>query len=397
MRSAVGRDTQPLSDVTVLELGHIVAGPFCSLLLADLGATVIKVEHPSGGDALRGSDEFGSSIFNYVNRNKKSITIDLKQDAGKTTFLELVEEADVLIENFGPGATDRLGVSYDDVKEINPELVYCSIKGFNPGPYENRPALDPVAEALSGLMSTTGYPDHPPARAGTNVADKAASLYGALGIMAALHQRSVTGHGQHLTAPIFESTVTLMGGTLLFSQLTGQPKEPFGGGGQSQWAPYDVFQTGDEKWVFIGVTSDRHWEAFATALDIEVAKYETSQDRSEHASEVNDLVTETLQEYSRDEFLAMFEGVNVPVAPVNNTVEAADDRHLHETGMLGPMTTAEGDTQQVDTPASPLLATGFDRLPIDDPPGLGEHTAEILDQMGYDEDEIADLRAADAI
>ena len=168
----------PLGDATVLELGHIVAGPFCSLLLADLGADVIKVEHPDGGDAIRDSSPVGASSFNYVNRDKRSLTLDLKAERGREAFYELAAEADVVVENFAPGTADRLDVGYDALREREADLVYCSIKGFNPGPYEEYPALDPVAEAMSGVMSTTGHPGQPPVRSGTSLADMAASLYG---------------------------------------------------------------------------------------------------------------------------------------------------------------------------------------------------------------------------
>ncbi|ELK49335.1 CAIB/BAIF family protein, partial [Haloferax sp. BAB-2207] len=185
----------PLDGVRVLELGHIIAGPFCSMLLADLGADVIKVEHPEGGDLIRGSSPVGNSSFNYVNRDKRSLTLDLKSDAALDAFFDLLDETDVVVENYAPGTAERLGIGYEQLRETHPGLVYCSIKGFNPGPYESYPALDPIAEALSGLMSVTGHEGMPPVRSGTSIADMAASFYGAIAVLGALYRRDRTGRG----------------------------------------------------------------------------------------------------------------------------------------------------------------------------------------------------------
>ena len=259
---------RPLSDVTVVELGHIAAGPFCSLLLAELGADVVKIERrASGGDSVRDSTPVGNSLFNAVNRNKRGLTLDLKTEGGKEAFLDLIAEADVFVENLRPGAPERLEIGYEDLRESNPKLVYCSVKGFNEGPYQDYPALDPVAEALSGLMSVTGHPGNPPARAGTSVADMTAGLFGALGVVAALRQREHTGEGQHVTAPLYESTVALMNYWLVYAQSSGDTPEPIGAG-HDNWAPYNVYQSADDKWVFVGPSSQTHWERLCEALGI---------------------------------------------------------------------------------------------------------------------------------
>lgn len=392
---------RPLSDVTVLELGHIVAGPYCSLLLADLGAEVIKVEHPEYGDALRDSSEGGNSLFNYVNRNKKSVTVDLKGDDGGEVFMELVKKADVLVENYSPGTAERLGVGYDRLREVNPELVYCSIKGFNEGPYENRPALDPVAEALSGLMSTTGYPEHPPARCGTSIADMVASFHGALGVIGALRQRDRDGGGQKLVSPMFEGTVGLMGGSIAYGETTGNPSEPLQGGGQSQWAPYGVFLTNDDQWVFIGPSSEAHWQELCAALGLDEMvndeRFRTLPDRRENRDALDSRLEDIIRGFTREELLGRLEDQNVPVAPVNNTLEVADDPHLNETGGLVEITTAEGEAMSIRVPAGPLDATGFERPEPDDPPRLGEDTADVLGSLGFSDERIAELRENGAV
>lgn len=392
-------DALPLADVTVLELGHIVAGPFCSLLLADLGAEVVKVEHPNGGDAIRNSSPVGSSSFNYVNRDKASVTINLKSGDGAHLFKELAAEADVVVENFAPGTAERLGVGYDDLEEINDELVYCSIKGFNDGPYQNYPALDPVAEAMSGLMSVTGRPGDPPVRSGTSLADMAASFYGALSVVSALRHRDRTGEGQRLNVPLFESTVSLMGYWLSYTQAYDDIPAPLGAG-HPNWAPYDVFQTDDDTWVFVGPSSERQWRAFCEALDLslhEDPRFETIEDRRANRDVLNELISTRFASIEANEVVERLRAVGVPVAPVNNTREVCEDPHLHETDAFATIQTVEGREADVDVPRFPVRSTGFERIESEDPPRLGEDTTAVLGALGYDDEEIAALREQDAI
>ncbi|MFC6732481.1 MULTISPECIES: CaiB/BaiF CoA-transferase family protein [unclassified Haladaptatus] len=390
---------RPLADVTVLELGHIIAGPFCSLLLADLGARVIKIEHPEGGDIVRDSSPLGNSSFNYVNRDKESITLDLKTAGGREIFHSLVGEADVVVENFKPGTAERLGVGYDALSEEFPSLVYCSIKGFNEGPYEDHPALDPVAEALSGLMSVTGHPGQPPVRSGTSVADMAASLYGAIGVLAALRQRDQTGEGQKVSAPLFESTVALMGYWLSFTQAYDDVPEPLGAG-HPNWAPYDVFRTADEKWVFVGPSGERQWRAFCEALDLslhEDDRFETLADRRENVSLLTDLLAVELRQFDRVEIVERLREASVPVAPVNNIREVCNDPHLAATDALTSVAVAEGAGDTVAVPRSPIRSSAFSRVESRPPPHLGQHTASILESLGYSTAEIDALRETGAI
>lgn len=392
---------RPLSDVTVVELTHIIAGPYCGLLLADLGAEVIKVEHPEHADVFRDDSRDSSSWFNYVNRNKKGITLDLKDEAGKAAFEDLVGEADVLVENFGPGAVERLGIDYESLRAVNPELVYCSIKGFSEGPYEDRPALDPVAEALSGLMSTTGYPDMPPARCGTSIADMAASMQGALAVVGAIRQRDQTGEGQHITAPMFESTVGLNGGNVAFSDAFGEPRAKYHGGGQGQWAPYGVFQSAGEEWVFVGPSSEGHWQSLCEAMDVpelaEDERFRTRADRRENRKALDRTLESVFDEYEKEEIVDRLQAAGVPCAPVKDTVEVSEDPHLEAIDGLGEVTAAQGDRRSMRVPKSPIRSSEFEPLEPTDPPLQGEDTETVLEAIGYSEAEIEALRERDAI
>ncbi|MFW5940047.1 MAG: CaiB/BaiF CoA transferase family protein [Halolamina sp.] len=394
-----GTEGRPLSDVTVLELGHIIAGPFCSMLLADLGAEVIKVEHPAGGDAVRDSSAVGNASFNYVNRNKLGVTVDLKSDAGRSVFEDLVVEADVLIENFAAGTADRLGVGYDDLAQVNDELVYCSIKGFNEGPYQDYPALDPVAEALSGVMSVTGHPGQPPVRCGTSLADMAASLYGAISILGGVRQRDASGEGQHVTVPLYESTVSLMGYWLAYTQAYDKVAEPIGAG-HPNWAPYDAYQAADGEWVFVGPSSQRQWEALCAALDTdlhEASEYATLDDRRRNRESLNDDLSAVCDRFDAEELVSRLRDAGVPVAPINDTRDVVEDRHLRETDALGTIRATEGDGGDIDVPRYPARSTGFERVENTDPPELGEDTDAVLDALGYDEEERDRLKERGAV
>lgn len=392
---------KPLSDTRVLEFGHIVAGPFCSLLLADLGAEVIKIERPGVGEIFRRGSESSNSTFNCMNRSKKSLTINLKASEGKDIIRELVTTTDAIIENFSPGTLDNLELGYDHLSEYNSELIFCSIKGFTDGPYQNRPALDPVAEALTGLMSRTGYPDRPPARCGASIADMTASFYGALAVVGAIRQRDQTNEGQHITSPLFESTATLMGPALAHADAYDEVLGPMGGGGYGggTWSPYGVFQTNDEKWVFLGPSSQKHWVELCNVLSLDLVnddRFETLAKRRENQRELHSILDDIITTYSRPDFLALFEGEEVPVAPVNNTKEAVNDPHLNQTSLV-EITTAEGEHQTIRVPGNPIESSAYDSKQTSDPPTLGEHTDTVLKDLGYSTNELRSLEENEII
>lgn len=385
----------PLQDINVLEIGHVVAGPFCSLLLAELGANVVKIEHgATGGDSVRGSSSVGNSVFNTLNRNKRGISLDLKTDDGLETFKDLASKADVIVENLRPGAPEGLGVDYESIKECNERIIYCSIKGFNPGPYEEYPALDPVAEALSGLMSVTGHSDSPPARAGTSVADMAASLFGALGVVAAIRWREKTGEGQKITSPLFESNVALMNYWLVYEQAYDSIPEPLGAG-HINWSPYNIYQTADDRWVFVGPSSQGAWERLCQALGVqyhEKERFATLADRRDNEAELDALLAEEIRTWSTDELVEALRDAGVSTAPVQNLSEVNDDPHLKATGAFTTIDTTEGPEKRVQVPVLPIRSTAYDPADATKPPALGEHTTEVLQEIGYSSEQIEQLR-----
>ncbi|MDR9382654.1 MAG: CoA transferase, partial [Natronomonas sp.] len=247
----------PLSDLRVLELGNIVAGPFASSILADLGAEVVKIERPGAGDSIRSSGESGDVIFNALNRNKRSIALDLKDEDDLAAMYSVVDVADVFIENLGRGTPERLGIGYEDLRARNSKLIYLSIKGFQEGPYGEHAGMDVVAEAMSGLMSVTGEPGRQPVRVGTSIADMGGAMYGIMGVMIALRERERTGEGQRVDGTLFESAAHWMGYWITYADRFGRDPEPLGASHPS-WGLYDVFETVGG-WLFVGVTNDRQW------------------------------------------------------------------------------------------------------------------------------------------
>ena len=384
----------PLAGIRVLELGHNIMGPACGLILADLGAEVYKVERPGKGDDTRWLQGFGAGFFTCFNRNKKSLAIDLKRKRGRELFLRLVEKVDVLIENFAPGTVDRLGIGADVCRQHNPALIFCSLKGFMPGPYAHRPALDEVVQMMGGLAYMTG-PSGKPMRAGASVTDILSGGFGVVGILAALLQRQQTGQGQVVQASLFESVAFLMGQHMAGAAVSGQVPPPMPERGRT-WAIYELFSTKDGQQIFIGITSDRHWRRLCTtfrfsdwASDPRLA---TNQGRIESRSWFFPELQHRLQQLSKSELMVLAEQADIPFAPVNQPVDLWDDPHMNESGGLAQTETPSG--KQVKLPKLPLRLDGrtFDlRL---QPPAVGEGTVDILQLAGLSSQEIETLTAA---
>jgi len=390
------KQSLPLAGVRVIEFTHMVMGPAAGLMLADLGADVIKIE-PIGGDSTRHLLGSGAGYFPMYNRNKRSICVDLKSAEGKTAVLKLIDAADVLIENFRPGTMDRLGFGYKDLKKRNKGLIYCSEKGFLAGPYENRTALDEVAQMMGGLAYMTGPPGQP-LRAGASVIDVTGGMFGALGILGALHQRHATGEGQLVIAALYESTVFLVGQHMAQKAVTGKAAAPMPAR-VSAWAIYQVFQTKDDP-VFVGVVSDKQWTLLCDAFGLDDlandSSLKTNNDRVRAKDRLVPLIQNVFLQYTKAELMAKLEKTGLPFAPIARPEDLFDDPHLNAGGGLVPFTVTDGEFKghQVKLPALPLEMDGH-RFGLHQPvPHAGEHTREVMTEAGYASEQIETLLAA---
>jgi crotonobetainyl-CoA:carnitine CoA-transferase CaiB-like acyl-CoA transferase len=359
-------------------------------MLADMGADVIKIE-PAGGDNTRHLPGSGAGYFPMYNRNKRSLCVDLKSEEGKAAVLKLIEGADVLIENFRPGTMDRLGFGYEELKKNNKRLIYCSEKGFLAGPYENRTALDEVAQMMGGLAYMTGPPGQP-LRAGSSVIDVQGGMFGALGVLSALFQRNVTGEGQLVVASLYESTVFLVGQHMAQKAVTGQAAAPMPAR-VSAWAIYQVFQTKDDP-VFVGVVSDKQWvmlcDAFGLADLAADDSLKTNSDRVAEKERLVPLIQDVFMDYTKAELMDKLEATGLPFAPIARPEDLFDDPHLNFGGGLVPFIVTDGELagEEAKLPALPLEMDGH-RFGLHQPvPRAGEHSREVLAEAGYSEEQI---------
>jgi crotonobetainyl-CoA:carnitine CoA-transferase CaiB-like acyl-CoA transferase len=383
----------PLSGIRVLELGHTVMGPTCGLILADMGAEVIKVERAPKGDDTRRLAGFGAGFFPYLNRNKSSIALDLKSEPGLEVLKRMIEKADVLVENFGPGAMDRLGLGYEDCRGINPRLIYCSLKGFLPGPYENRPALDEVVQMMGGLAYMTG-PSGRPLRAGASVVDILGGTFGAVGILTALYNRTRTGRGEFVRAALFESTAFLVGQHMAVTAVTGQAPPPMPERGRA-WSVYDLFRTGDGEQVFIGVTSDAHWRKMCNVFGWEDLagdeRLATNNSRVEERDWFLPEIRKRLSGLNKSEIMALAEKAKIPFAQVSEPKDLFDDQHLNEAGALAETELPGGKKARLPKLPLRLGANGFDLR--SHPPEVGQGGLGLLRSIGFSEENINTLIA----
>ncbi|MBA4747195.1 MAG: CoA transferase [Sphingopyxis sp.] len=385
----------PLAGLRVVEFTHMVMGPTVGHILASLGAEVVRVE-PIGGDSTRRLLGSGAGYFPMYNRHKASICLDLKHPDGLKIARELADQSDILVENFRPGALDRLGLGYDALKTTNPRLIYCSEKGFLPGPYEARTALDEVAQMMGGLAYMTGPPGQP-LRAGASVIDVTGGMFGVIGILAALEERHRTGAGQLVIASLFETTVYLVGQHMAQFAVTGTPAAPMPAR-VSAWAIYDVFATKDDP-VFIGVVTDALWERFCAlfGLDALWADQSLRQNnarvlaRGRIMPEIRALITG----FTSAEIIARLDGSGLPFAPIGKPEDLFDDPHLAASAGLEPVTLTSGAATQL--PTVPLMMGGKRPAAPAQLPMPGANSISILDQLGYDKASIAALIQAGAV
>jgi len=382
----------PYSGIRVVEFTHMVMGPTCGMVLADLGAEVIKVE-PVGqgrhGDATRQLIGSGAGFFPMFNRNKKSLALDLHTIEGKEAVLRLIATADVVSENFKPGTMKKLGLDYASLKVLNPRLIYISHKGFLPGPYEHRTALDEVVQMMGGLAYMTGRPGDP-LRAGTSVNDIMGGMFGAIGAMAALAQREKTGQGQEVQSALFENNVFLVAQHMMQFAVTGQAPAPMPAR-ISAWAVYDVFRVKNNEQIFLAVVSDTAWKIFCDAFGfadlLADQRLSSNNDRVRARDWMMPILRLRLQDYSAAELAAEFERNALPFAPITRPQDLLEDPHLLATGGLSPITLPDG--RETQTVLMPLTLDGARPGVRLNPPKLGEHNAVLLAGLGYSTAEIA--------
>jgi crotonobetainyl-CoA:carnitine CoA-transferase CaiB-like acyl-CoA transferase len=380
----------PLEGVRVVEFAHMVMGPSCGLVLADLGAEVIKVE-PLGGDNTRRLEHAGSGFFPVFNRNKKSLAVDLQHPEGRDIVLKLARTADVLTENFRPGALDRLGFSYAKLKDENPRLIYCSLKGFLHGPYEHRLALDEVTQMMGGLAYMTGLPDRP-LRAGSSVVDIMGGTFAAVGILAALRSRESTGRGTQVTSALFESTAYLVAQHMAQFELTGEAPPPMSVK-RPAWGVYDIFETAGGGRLFIGVVTDTQWQVFCRDFGLEELRTDerlkTNGQRVKARAWLVPRINEITKRHAQDELAAKLEAIGLPFAPIAKPWDLLDDPHLNASGGL---LETRINSKTLRVPALPISLDGRRLAKRADPPRVGEHARELLAGVGCSPQEIASLR-----
>jgi crotonobetainyl-CoA:carnitine CoA-transferase CaiB-like acyl-CoA transferase len=389
-------NTLPFAGIRVVEFTHMVMGPTCGMVLADLGAEVIKVE-PIAGDSTRKLLGSGAGFFPLFNRNKKSIALDLQSAEGMQAALRLIATADVVSENFKPGTMKKLGLDYASLSSLNPRLIYVSHKGFLPGPYDHRTALDEVVQMMGGLSYMTGRPGDP-LRAGTSVNDIMGGMFGAIGAMAALAMRDRTGKGQEVQSALFENNVFLVAQHMMQYAVTGQPAAPMPGR-ISAWGVYDVFTVKDGEQIFLAAVSDTQWAIFCEAFgfgDLQTdPRLKSNNDRVLARDWMIPILRSRLADFSAAELSAIFERHALPFAPITRPEQLFDDPHLQQTGGLAPLTLPDGKTTVV--PLLPLTLGGERPGVRLDPPRLGEHGAELLRELGYSAAEISALQRAKII
>lgn len=388
----------PLAGIRVIEFVHMVMGPTCGLLLADLGAEVIKVEPVPEGDNTRRLMGSGAGYWMTYNRNKKSFAVDIKSDEGKEAVRKLIATADVVTENFRPGAMEKLELGYEQVKAIKPNIIYSSMKGFLPGPYENRTALDEVVQMMTGLAYMTG-PVGRPLRAGASVNDVMGGMFSAVSILAALLQRKETGRGQFVQTGLFENSAFLVAQHMMQKVVTGASAAPMPSR-ISAWAIYDVFDTDQEnEQVFIGVVSDSQWQAFCTAFDFQELGSDPVLARNNQRviarEQIMPLVRERVGSMSKHAVMKLCEQAGLPFSPIQRPDDLFDDHHLNESGGMTELALPNGETVKV-----PMLPFEMDgqrfgaRLNV---PQMGSHSRELLEQLGYTAEAIDALVATGTI
>jgi crotonobetainyl-CoA:carnitine CoA-transferase CaiB-like acyl-CoA transferase len=380
----------PLENIKVLEFTHAVMGPTTGLLLADMGAEVIHIEPPQG-DETRRLKGFGTGYFPFYSRNKKSLAIDIKSEEGKKIINQLVEGVDIVVENFGPGTMDRLGFGYDKLKVINEKLIYCSLKGFASGPYQNRHAMDEVVQMMGGLAYMTGRPGDP-LRAGTSIVDITGGMFGYIGILTALYEREKTGKGKLVKSSLFETTAFLMGQHMAYSAITKVPVPPMPAR-ISAWSVYKIFSTVDNDQVFIGIISEKHWQRFCEIFEwkdwLVDERLKINNGRIDNREWFLPELNKRIATFTKKEIIQKCEMAGIPFAPIATPEDLFEDVQLNEGGSL--LATTLPDGTETKLPKFPLEYEGAEMSVRLNPPRIGEHSIEVLQSMGLTKEQIIEL------
>jgi crotonobetainyl-CoA:carnitine CoA-transferase CaiB-like acyl-CoA transferase len=378
------RSDQPLAALKVVELGHIVAGPTASLILAEFGAEVIKIERPGSGDQARANTHNQGHFVSY-NSNKQSICLDIGIASDKEVLLRLLDEADVLIDNFAPGALDRAGLAYETLAARNPRLIHASIKGFLPGPDGDMPLTDEPAQMRGGLAYMTG-PKGRPLRAGTSIVDITGAMFAVIGVLVALEERNRTGIGRKVDVGLFESVVFLVGQHVAKASMTGEAPEPLAERGMGRdlgWGIYRTFRTRDDRDIFVAVLSDNHWERFCTEFGLHELRADQSlgnnMGRAKQHARLSDIVSALMAQLDFKDAVARLNKARLPCAPVNTPLDLIDDAHLASLEFLKAVRSSDG--QQARIASLPVASAKWFEFPRRNPPLLGEHTQEILARL----------------
>ena len=382
---------KPLSGIRVIELGQIAAGPFASSLLADLGADVIKIENPKGGDGMRqwpplniskqGKEEIYSENFASINRNKRSMTLNIKDPSDVGLLKRLVSKATILVENYRPGVLNKLGLGYDDLKRINKKLIYCSISGYGQsGPYSDKGAFDVTVQAVAGVMSVTGEKDSSPVKCGVPIGDFCTGLYASYTIMAMLRNVEKNGKGTHIDCSMLGSLLGIS--ALQTSEYFGNRKAPEKlGSAHSRNAPYQAFQASDTFFV-IAAGNDKLWGEVCEAVEMEHLKndvrFKTQSDRAENQNQLSEILTKKFLKHDTKYWLKEMDKRKVPCAPINNFETILNDKHIKHMEIVKPITLPNGSkTYSVTFPVS---IKGVETKDLKIPPKLGEHNEEIISE-----------------
>ncbi len=366
----------PLEGIRVVEFTHMVMGPTCGMILADLGAEVIKIE-PPGGDKTRNLPGLGIGFFRTFNRNKKSVVLDLHTKEGMESAKDIISQSDVLLENFRPGLMGKIGLGYQALKLEFPRLIYVSHKGFLPGPYENRLALDEVVQNMGGLTYMTG-PKGQPLRAGTSVNDIMGGMFGAIGVLAALRERDTTGHGQEIQSALYENCVMLAAQHMQQHQMTGEIPPPFPSR-VSAWSVYNTFEVANGDQLFVGAVSDKQFLNLCDVINrpdlANNPQYSTNAQRVAVQPQLLAELAISLRKYEINDLCDQLEAAGLPYAKVVRPDQLVHDEHLIQSGGLVPMQTETGETQVVLLPLLMGDRRPGVRMPL---PAAGQHTDEIL-------------------